>query len=376
MFTLDKGEIEKALFTLAVPEKWNGNLLLFAHGCRPVGIPLQADLEVEDLFYKSLINQGWIVGMTSYRREGVIVRDAIEDVENVRLYVCGKYGEPKSTFLEGASMGGCIVTLLAENQGSFETTGKYHGAILNCAALLARDPVDPLYFTHKPVIPMIYLTNADEAPQIANYVEQCETVEGAKLPAAWYINRNGHCNLNWKEREQAFCELLAWTQNPTYPMAMLKDATITIDPEISAVTWNSEGGLGKIVATDAWGDLYTNILPRDLQKIGIVHGMSFYVQLGGSYFSDGNFSVKVKYGGNSFISVRQGDWYCFDSADGYLVISANGYSVKSCANEIAGVTVGDEVKFLRPVGVGAALTGIPGQINISCLAFRDRLLCN
>ncbi len=46
-----------------------------------------------------------------------------------------------------------------------------------------------------------------------------------------------------------------------------------------------------------------------------------------------------------------------------MVLSGNGYSHPSRITREAGVKVGDCVFVARPVGVGAALKGIPGNIE-------------
>jgi hypothetical protein len=52
---------------------WNNRLLLFAHGHRPLGTGLIADLGPTQEFYQHLLGEGWMIGMTSYRREGIVV---------------------------------------------------------------------------------------------------------------------------------------------------------------------------------------------------------------------------------------------------------------------------------------------------------------
>jgi hypothetical protein len=44
-------------------------------------------------------------------------------------------------------------------------------------------------------------------------------------------------------------------------------------------------------------------------------------------------------------------------------MSANGYAHVHRVTELASVAVGDSVHVIRPVGLGAALRGIPGSIN-------------
>jgi hypothetical protein len=58
-----------------------------AHGYRPESIPLVAHLVPEQFAYQSLLNQGWIVAKPSYRRNGIVVVDAIADLDNLRAYV-------------------------------------------------------------------------------------------------------------------------------------------------------------------------------------------------------------------------------------------------------------------------------------------------
>ena len=78
------GEIHGAKFTIAAPEKWNGRLLLLAHGFRPDAAPLLADLDTDDAQFAALLREGWIIASTSYRRNGLIIRDAIVDYLAVR----------------------------------------------------------------------------------------------------------------------------------------------------------------------------------------------------------------------------------------------------------------------------------------------------
>ena len=70
-----------------------------------------SDLDPEEESLSKLLENGWMISMTSYRREGVIVKDACLDVNNLRDYIIKKFGKPEITILEGRSMGGCIVTV-------------------------------------------------------------------------------------------------------------------------------------------------------------------------------------------------------------------------------------------------------------------------
>ena len=74
---IETGEIAGARYAVAIPAKWNHTLLLVAHDYRPESAPLQADLRLDDPVYGPLIQDGWMVASTSFRRNGIVVRDEI-----------------------------------------------------------------------------------------------------------------------------------------------------------------------------------------------------------------------------------------------------------------------------------------------------------
>jgi len=98
--------------------------------------------------------------------------------------------------------------------------------------------------------------------------------------------------------------------------------------------------------------------------------MKFDIELGGKRFVQEGRPFRVTYGANSFLSANQGEWYVYDHADGYIVISANGYAKDSRATKIADVDIGSAVYIRRPVGVGAQLNGIPGGVEDSARKFK------
>src|SRR5689334_16502622 len=97
-----------------------------------------ADLDLYDEMYLTLIRSGWIVAMSSYRRQGKIVKDAMLDTCNLRDYIAKKYGEPELVLLEGESMGGHVVTLIAERDPQ-----RFNGVLAIGAALISKKEVWP-----------------------------------------------------------------------------------------------------------------------------------------------------------------------------------------------------------------------------------------
>jgi hypothetical protein len=85
---LYNGQINKAVYQIAVPTHVEPeNIIIYCHGYRPEGIELQATLIDRFELHPTLIERGWIFAATSYRREGYILQDAIEDVINLRNYI-------------------------------------------------------------------------------------------------------------------------------------------------------------------------------------------------------------------------------------------------------------------------------------------------
>ena len=153
-FTLERGEIEGALFTLARPMFWNNRVLLLAHGYRAEDRPLVADLSPEQLAYRTLLEEGWMVAKTSYRRNGVIIKDALADLDALRAHIEKTYGPPERVIIEGESMGGLIATLMAERDPG--DPAPYAGAVAIGASLELRENGGSLGLSLTPKIPLLF----------------------------------------------------------------------------------------------------------------------------------------------------------------------------------------------------------------------------
>jgi len=68
--TLYTGALTGALYAVAMPQHFDGKVLVLAHGFRDPKIPLVADLDPSEPFIHRLVKAGWVVAMTSYRRRG------------------------------------------------------------------------------------------------------------------------------------------------------------------------------------------------------------------------------------------------------------------------------------------------------------------
>jgi len=101
------------------PERWNGDLILFAHGYVPFNAPLHIPEDQMQLPNGSsmpeLANRmGFAFATTSYRTNGLAVREGIDDLRELVQLFAQTHGEPRHVFLVGGSEGGIITALAVE----------------------------------------------------------------------------------------------------------------------------------------------------------------------------------------------------------------------------------------------------------------------
>lgn len=101
-------------YWIAVPENWNGVLIVHAHGGPRTGEP-RADDPLEDLERFSMtVKEGFAWAGSTYRRGGYGVRMAAEDTDDLRRLFWDRFGRPRRTLLHGQSWGGNVAAKAAE----------------------------------------------------------------------------------------------------------------------------------------------------------------------------------------------------------------------------------------------------------------------
>jgi hypothetical protein len=125
---LDSG----AYVLAAMPKRWNGNLIVFAHG-GPSLDPPKADSSKGD-FTKYAVEVergfGWVA--SSYRRQGYGVQMAGADTEDARKFFIDRIAKPRRVILHGASYGGLVAAKLIESHAkNADGSPNYDGALLN-----------------------------------------------------------------------------------------------------------------------------------------------------------------------------------------------------------------------------------------------------
>jgi hypothetical protein len=330
---IETGVVQGAEYTIACPiseskeeHSWNGNVLIFCHGCRPVGIPLQANLNLDDELSSYLFGKGWIVAMTSYRKQGQVLLPAIEDVKETISVIWNSFGEIKNVYLEGESMGGHIVTLIAENYPEIA-----RGCLGSGAALLSKGKEEeesiPLAGTTK--IPILYLTNFSETTPIRSFISKCEKnsqkASNVVVPVQWIVSHPGHCNFGPGDRILAFETLLDWVENGVTPednyelpvISSTGESEIQFDEDLS-------GGWGAVDSWDEYGDLELTFRSDDLEKIGIRVKDSVLITFHEDPILSKQIEAVIGSSGDSFdVNVPKDAWMLYWHASGVVCLCKN-----------------------------------------------------
>jgi pimeloyl-ACP methyl ester carboxylesterase len=106
-----------ALYQICFPSSWNGDLVLYAHGHVPASRPLAlpGDEVGGQSIATTINNLGYAYGTTSYRRNGLVGPEGVEDLAELDAMVRRLYRpDPGRTVLVGVSEGGMVAGLAAE----------------------------------------------------------------------------------------------------------------------------------------------------------------------------------------------------------------------------------------------------------------------
>jgi pimeloyl-ACP methyl ester carboxylesterase len=109
------GELSGAAWIGQIPENWNGDLVIWAHGYRGEGTDLTVGPPPE---FEYLTEQGFAWAASSYRRNsydpGIGVRDTKNVTRKMRQLLRKEPGRLDETYLVGASMGGHVTAAAIE----------------------------------------------------------------------------------------------------------------------------------------------------------------------------------------------------------------------------------------------------------------------
>jgi len=337
-YKTERGEINGAQFIWFRPRNWNQRVLLLAHDQRPPASGLTAQLKVDDPLFAGFLQEGWIVATTSYRRNGLILADAVADLDALRAEIARKNGPLERVIVEGEGIGGVIALLLAEKEP--DQPPLYQGVV-------ACDPIFQLReeggsgITLQPKIPVVFLSTRREYLAAEKYAtaKMPKTVR-PYTPALLRVNRDGVGNLNAAEKSFALQALDRWIDQGTPEMANpdptkpYVDATITPEERPSRVMFDADqhGFTAHVINVIApRGDLLLDAQSSDFAAIGIGTNAFFRV-------SSGDHTFRVRFDKDQS-TAKRGDWVAFVDADGFFYLSRHQLSAAGTMQ----VDIGDEV---------------------------------
>jgi hypothetical protein len=322
---LFQGSIKGAPYTVAAPEKWNsGKVFFHVHGWRPEEAPHEADLNLEDEFYKGLLADGWIIGRTAFLENGVDHDAHTVALRDLKSWIETKFGAIELLILEGESTAGSLVLRIAEQDSDLAD-----GVIAMGPFIDLSNPDADAFLTAKPKLPAILMSNTTEIIDAVSYVA---LTEKAEVPSSLRpLLRPGHVNVNWIERREAL-HVMVSTIN-TGEIKSLTNGTFSV-PFRETGTAREDGYLvNKITSVNPYyGNAFIGFHSDELIAAGIEKGEQFEIEAHGKTWS-------VMFG-DSYGDVPAGEWVAFPTADEYIMLVRNHKS----ATETASLKVGDSVR--------------------------------
>jgi pimeloyl-ACP methyl ester carboxylesterase len=124
---VDKGALDGVGYTILVPDRWKGKLVMYAHGYEFVGSPRQSQSPQFADNMKPFLERGFAVAASDYSMQGYAIPQGVDDTEALRNHFIKTYGKPDTAFVVGHSMGGAITLAILENISS-----NYQGGLPLC----------------------------------------------------------------------------------------------------------------------------------------------------------------------------------------------------------------------------------------------------
>jgi pimeloyl-ACP methyl ester carboxylesterase len=115
----DAYQASGAVYRICMPDRWNGNLVLFAHGYvaanEPVAIPEDQLVLPDGTSIPGLINAlGFAFATTSYATNGLALPQALDDLVDLVGIFNGTHPPARRVYIVGPSEGGLVTTLAVE----------------------------------------------------------------------------------------------------------------------------------------------------------------------------------------------------------------------------------------------------------------------
>lgn len=125
-----EGEIGPgARYALDVPDPWNGDLVVYAHGIVDPVLPVTLPSTQDDFtgVRNALLARGFAIASSSFSENGFALKDAIERTHQLTGLFTSRFSRPRRVLLVGHSLGSMAVLQLAETYPT-----QYDGALVMC----------------------------------------------------------------------------------------------------------------------------------------------------------------------------------------------------------------------------------------------------
>jgi dienelactone hydrolase len=132
------GQLGKAAYRIEIPDAWNGELVMYAHGFAGFGTEVAVESPPRAL-RRYMVANGFAWAASSYSENGYVPGIGADDTLALKEHFAAEFGEPKRTYIAGQSMGGNVVSLALENHAS-----EYDGGLALCGALGGIEQIDYL----------------------------------------------------------------------------------------------------------------------------------------------------------------------------------------------------------------------------------------
>ena len=114
-------------YRIEVPDNWNGDLVMYAHGFRGTGLELTVS---NPAIREFLVRNGYAWAASSYSKNGYDVRQGVKDTHALMEKFNGLVGHPRRAYITGHSMGGHITGVAIE-----QYPGAFAGALPMCGVM-------------------------------------------------------------------------------------------------------------------------------------------------------------------------------------------------------------------------------------------------
>jgi alpha-beta hydrolase superfamily lysophospholipase len=126
------GDLDGAAYRIRVPARWNGTLLVFAHGyvgagSDPAGTEVLVPRAGDEV---ALLADGYALAGTAYRHDGWALDVGPDDLAALAEHFASTVARPARTLAWGQSMGGLVVTAALEAH-----PGTFDGALSLCGVI-------------------------------------------------------------------------------------------------------------------------------------------------------------------------------------------------------------------------------------------------